>query len=404
MSQFILGTSVTVFDPPEGMLADKLPAKVFSVQRNPMSGVYYLDYGVELPKQLERHYGDLEERAERILNTYLNRGKSTGVALTGFKGTGKSLLAREVCRSALSLGIPVIMVNKGFGGEEFCTFIASIKQKAIILFEEFDKNFSASSHVDNEDEDSDQTVNSILSLLDGIYNSDKLYLFTSNSGLPYYLHNRPSRVYYHYEYAPVLDSAIVEGYCKDNLHDPSDERIQNIVTMTAMAYEFSFDMLQAVVEEANRYPNQKIKELVQAINVDAQLANADFRLTFFYKPEDGSKETDITNLFGYVSETILDGYSHNFYLTCERPSFDEEILKAFPVDVVDEVHEQLEENNQYLADKAICKHLGAKGDYIRSEANSFQPTGKNLFVTHPTERIRIEASPIKGVKYDRYAY
>jgi hypothetical protein len=405
MSQFILGTSVHVFDPPEGSLVNELPARIYTVQQNPISGVFYLDYGVNLPEQLPKHYGDLNERAERIMRTYLARNKSTGVALTGFKGTGKSLLAREVCRNALTAGMPIIMVNKCYGGEEFCTFIASIKQKAVILFEEFDKVYGGS-HAEDDDEDENKSpVNSILSLLDGLYNSDKLYLFTSNSLLPYYLHNRPSRVFYHYEYDAVLNEEIVKGYCENNLSADAMHCLEDIVLMASVSYEFSFDMLQAIVEEVNRFPNTKLSELVKAVNVDAQLTSTQFNMKFIVDNGDGI-ETDVSELFDDYPISILDGTQHYFDVSLSRNRYTGKFADALPKQVRESYRKYHDDDEIGEAKSVLVNHLDIPhycGEFYL-HASDFKHIGNNTFKAQPTSKLAVYATASKANGHNRYAY
>ena len=43
-----------------------------------------------------RMYGNIDKRAERIMSTFLDRPRTTGVLLAGEKGSGKSQLAHRL--------------------------------------------------------------------------------------------------------------------------------------------------------------------------------------------------------------------------------------------------------------------------------------------------------------------
>ena len=58
-----------------------------------------------------RVYGDITKNADRILNTYNTRGVSTGVMLAGEKGSGKTLLSKQICIDAARSGIPTLVIN-----------------------------------------------------------------------------------------------------------------------------------------------------------------------------------------------------------------------------------------------------------------------------------------------------
>ena len=62
--------------------------------------------------------------------------------------------------------------------------------------------------------------------------------------------NRPGRVWYHFAYNGISDS-IVQDYCNENLDDENEKvAVQQICNYFDDA--FTFDMLQAVVEETKR--------------------------------------------------------------------------------------------------------------------------------------------------------
>lgn len=115
-------------------------------------------------------YGETPRQAERILRTFQDRSAcSTGVLLAGEKGSGKTLLAKCISIQARDQGIPTIVINKNWTGETFNTFLQSIEQPAIILFDEYEKVY-----VNNQDQEQ------MLTLLDGVYPSKKLFLLTCN--------------------------------------------------------------------------------------------------------------------------------------------------------------------------------------------------------------------------------
>lgn len=285
---FHLGANVVRTIPNNaGTLVQRLPSKIYSVEFSPMSG-YFLKPDVEITGSLGSLYGNVSKIADRVLDTYFHRNKSTGAAFYGEKGTGKSLQIREICHKALARGLPVLLVSEQYSGDDFNQFIADIRQKAVVVFEEFDKVYH-----DND------AVNSLLTLLDGLYNSDKLYLFSTNSALPTYMSNRPSRIYYAYEYGKHIAKEIIEQYCADNLKDTS--RIEDILKLSIVAPLFNFDMLQTLVEEMNRYPEESLSTLMDSLNVEASLEYAEFNIRLTNKNGE-----DITVLYDIPS------YSDNY--------------------------------------------------------------------------------------------
>jgi hypothetical protein len=72
-------------------LHDLLPLGTYTVGFNECSGQFYLEK-IE-PFQIEgKLYGDTNSTAARILSTFHDRPKSTGVLLAGEKGSGKTMV------------------------------------------------------------------------------------------------------------------------------------------------------------------------------------------------------------------------------------------------------------------------------------------------------------------------
>lgn len=219
---------------------DVLPPGNYVIKQTP-EGVMYL-HKVEDFTHPKKMYGHTMERAERIMSTFLSRPRGTGVLFSGEKGSGKTLLARTVCIEAAIQGIPTIIINAAWSGDNFMTFLSSITQPCIVLFDEFEKVYDTKK---NEQD-------TILTLLDGVFPSKKLFLLTCNDrfGINTNMINRPGRIFYSLEFRG-LDADFIREYSEDNLDDKS--HVDRIVRVTSIFSEFNFDMLQALIEEMNRY-------------------------------------------------------------------------------------------------------------------------------------------------------
>ena len=84
-------------------------------------------------------YGDLPNQATRILTTFLDRPTSTGILLAGEKGSGKTLLTKQVSLMAQEQSIPTIVVNSALKGEAFNAFLQLIEQPTVMIFDEYEK-------------------------------------------------------------------------------------------------------------------------------------------------------------------------------------------------------------------------------------------------------------------------
>lgn len=190
-------------------------------------------------------YGDYDKYADRVLTTYKQRERNTGVLLSGVKGSGKSEMLRLICNKAAKENIPSILINSSIENiSGLFSFLADIEQPMVVALDEFDKTFS--------DEDAQAAM---LSFLDGTsVGSGHLFVLTANreDKLSQYLMNRPGRIYYKRDFT-ILEDAVIEEYCKQNLKGWTEERMSGIWEAVAYVESVSFDILKALIEEMNRF-------------------------------------------------------------------------------------------------------------------------------------------------------
>jgi len=219
-------------------LHEQLPAGNYTVAVDPF-GNFYLERidDFEIPTKL---YGNTLRHTDRIINSFWDRPAQTGVLLNGEKGSGKTLLAKNISTQLAKQGVPTIVINRDWTGDGFFKLLQDIDQPCVILFDEFEKVY------DNDEQEQ------ILTLLDGVFNSKKLYLMTVNDKwrVNSHMRNRPGRLFYLLDFKG-LDQEFIREYCEDRLD--SKQYIYQICGLTSLFNEFNFDMLKALVEEMNRY-------------------------------------------------------------------------------------------------------------------------------------------------------
>jgi hypothetical protein len=228
-------------------ISESLPAGNYVLKSHPMEGFYLEEIdSFRMPPKI---YGDCLKNSSRIINTFRERDGNTGVLLTGEKGSGKTLLARQI---AIESGLPVIIINSDFKGDGFNSFLSGITQPCVVFLDEFEKVY------DRESQEK------ILTLLDGTYQSKKLFLLTSNDKwrIDNNMRNRPGRIFYLIEFGG-LEEQFIREYCEDNL--TTAQYTDEIVRLSRIFDVFSFDLLASIVEESNRY-GENPKDLITLLN------------------------------------------------------------------------------------------------------------------------------------------
>lgn len=268
MSKFLKdGNQFKVYNDKNLDVHTVLPVGTYAVKFNPINGTYFLETieDFSMPSKL---YGDIQKRTSRVLNTFAERPGSTGILLSGEKGSGKTLLAKNIAVAAKYLhNCPALVVNEPHRGSVFNEFIQNIDQPVVIIFDEFEKVYNAE----------EQT--SLLTLLDGVYTTKKLFCFTCNDAwrIGKMMKNRPGRLYYAFDYKG-LDMDFIADYCNDNLNDKT--QTQAVCRISMLFDAFNFDMLKAMVEEMNRYSETPAKCL-EMLNINPENSdNSAFTVTF----------------------------------------------------------------------------------------------------------------------------
>lgn len=255
---------------------DKLPVGTYKVRFAKMQG-FFLEKVASYTATEEKVYGNHEEKADKVIKTFAKSNRSLGVLLSGPKGIGKSLFTNILSKKMLDLEVPVILVETGYFGIK--DFLASIDQEVVIIFDEFEKNFS------NSGTDSDSRVelqSNLLGLFDGTVNIKHLYVLTINNlhRLNEFFIDRPGRLHYHFRFANPNAEEVAE-YLDDNidksaLADPYSFIVQTLSRLVGRI-SLNFDSLRAIVTELNS--GFSLQESLDDLNIsDEQTSGFDILL------------------------------------------------------------------------------------------------------------------------------
>jgi SpoVK/Ycf46/Vps4 family AAA+-type ATPase len=268
-------------------LVDKLEPAIYTLNKDIFGG-YFLTFKSKTFDVPEKIYGSTKARAEKVINTYTSREKSTGIMLTGDKGSGKTMLSSVIGNEMLGKGLPVILIESPHHGPGFNEIINNIGE-AVLFFDEFGKIFKE----DNQTKQNPQ--DHLLSIFDGTGSQKRLVILTENKDILIneYMKNRPGRIFYHFKYKKIEEQVIREYAADFNI---KSEVIEDIVLKAERSYEFSFDVLKAVVEEHLRY-NEDIDTICKDLNIESSRNEESYLkiATIYDAKEEKELQLDLTS-------------------------------------------------------------------------------------------------------------
>jgi len=292
---------------------DRLPAKTYTVRFAKMSG-FFLEERIDLSVK-ERIYGVHPEKADKVLKAFTAFERNLGVILSGDKGIGKSLFARLLSAKAVEAGYPVIIVDQFIPG--IASYIESIDQEAVFLFDEFDKTFGGIRPGENEAD----PQSGLLSLFDGTSHGKKLFIITCNSlyELNDYLVNRPGRFHYHFRFDYPSGEEILK-YMTDKLGTQYHGEIEKVILFSKKV-ALNFDCLRAIAFELSLGTSFEtaIQDL-NIINTNELMYNVTLHFSSGVTMAANRCSLDLFNADGKETVDLYDDRGRNLISVAFRPS------------------------------------------------------------------------------------
>ena len=237
-------------------LLNELPKGIYDVI-NTMRGLMLQKREIDVFEDVFKSYGKLPALREKFKNEVKFYDK-LGILLLGEKGSGKSLLAKQICNDS---ELPIIIVKECFEGSELSDILNNIPNKFILFIDEFEKLFSTNDRDKNDPQDK------FLSILDGNDTSKFISLLTANdeSKINSYFKNRTKRIKYFIEF-DVLNKQDVEEVLVDmNI----SKEIQNkIINIHRIVGELNYDVLIEIIQEFRRYPYYSLNDILYFLNIE----------------------------------------------------------------------------------------------------------------------------------------
>jgi hypothetical protein len=297
------------------VVTDKIPVGNYKICFHPMMG-FYLEDADEFTMK-EKQYGKHPSKINKILNMYKNSERSAGIILSGKKGMGKSMFAQLISTTfANTYDMPTIFVSDAFPG--VVDFIESIKQDAIYLFDEFEKEFDSGEGHAQRGEQKPNNVNKetqekLLGLFDGISQQKRLYVVTVNDirKVNQYMINRPGRFHYHFQFN-FPSSEEIQLYLKDKLL-PAYQDQAVIVQRFSNRFDLNYDSLRAIAFELNL--GNKFLETMEDLNISSS-ENESSRYDIEIHHSNGVVAKMDENINLMTSSTTLRYYTPNSEYIC----------------------------------------------------------------------------------------
>lgn len=256
MANFIKnGNNIVPF--PKGLEYELEPGKVYDLLIKTVWGErvtrFTLNGEMNLPPTVYQTKKD-KVFIDRVLKNFSSSEKNTtGVLLTGDKGTGKSVTAKILAEKAQ---LPIIVINPDMEEKYLEEFFKEFDQPVCILFDEVDKNFS---------------TQKMLTFLDGMHKTaKKLVIMTANdeSNLSNYIKNRCSRIRYYRHYSMLEDAKeYAELICEAKGIEDKEEVVNFIIKNIKYP---SIDNICSFIDEIifTKEWGLSLKEVLEFMNIN----------------------------------------------------------------------------------------------------------------------------------------
>lgn len=255
MSEFIK-VGEKIVNKPTGLDYDLINGKVYNLKWDRYNGMSYFEEDGLLSLPAKVYTTKSDDVFIKRVNTYFQKTSklSTGVMLSGIKGTGKTVMAKVIAKNS---NLPIIVVDEDYPTGRINDFFRKFETPVTIIFDEVDK------HWDTEN---------LLGWLDGVQtNAKKLVLFTCNNEdrVNDYLKDRCSRVRYirHFE---ANDNA---RFLREILRDKgiAEDNIENTYTFIVNNFGLlSIDNILSFIDEKLLFPELSNEEIFNDMNISSK--------------------------------------------------------------------------------------------------------------------------------------
>ena len=236
---------------------------VYYIKKNEQFNFYQLNYAFHKFEEPKKIYGDMLQRCIRIWNHYAISKESTGCMFTGSAGSGKTKAGELLCNLAIDNNLPVVMCVEIEFDIELIRYLSALTD-CVLFFDEFKKNVN-------------YTIERQMLTMLADNTKRRLFIITENTSgsISEYIRDRPGRIRYHYDYDKI-SKAVFEDFCND--FKLSNEFKADLIDKYKTSNVFTFDQLQAIIYEHLHYPEDKLEDLLNILNLHTLKKPRKFKL------------------------------------------------------------------------------------------------------------------------------
>lgn len=228
------------------------PGKVYTLTHDRELYMDYLveDKDFEFPKT---YYLDDKDHKfiNKTIDTFNKTEKmTTGILLSGMKGSGKTLMAKKIAKES---GLPIIVIDSKMSSDDIEPFFAKITDDVCVIFDEIDKYWN---------------TRYLLTFMDGVKPTcKKMVICTCNDEkeINSYLNDRCSRIRYKKRFGGLskdtVKGIINDIVCDKNKANAAAEYIcSNVETI-------SYDNVIIFGEEIKNNPDDSFDDIIEFLNI-----------------------------------------------------------------------------------------------------------------------------------------
>jgi len=237
---------------PEGIDYDLIPGKVYDLLETRDTDGPFLEETADF-KFPDDYYLSKEDKKfiNKTIDAYNRTDKmTTGILLSGVKGSGKTLMAKYI---AIQTGLPIIVVDQNVYANEIEPFFAKTDTPCCLIFDEIDKYWN---------------TRQLLTFLDGVKPTcKKLVICTCNKekDIDEYLNDRCSRIRYKKTFE-CLDREAAARVINTVIND-MDKAFQARDFLFSKVGFLTYDNITVFAEEIRNNPDESFDSILEDLNI-----------------------------------------------------------------------------------------------------------------------------------------